>query len=164
MFYINKCKADLTFSKTEQTRSIKMTDDSVNKTSNWQERNKKNTAKLGFWTAIWVISMALTNFGPHFLWGFNQALTIIAVVLNLALGLKMVLVNIQHIKGLDEMQQRIQLNAMGITLGLSLVVGLAYSNLDVLNLIGFNAEISHLVIFMGLTYLSATFIGNRNYQ
>jgi len=141
-----------------------MTDDSVNKTSNWQERNKKNTAKLGFWTAIWVISMALTNFGPHFLWGFNQALTIIAVVLNLALGLKMVLVNIQHIKGLDEMQQRIQLNAMGITLGLSLVVGLAYSNLDVLNLIGFNAEISHLVIFMGLTYLSATFIGNRNYQ
>lgn len=141
-----------------------MTDNTTNKSTNWQEKNKKNTAKLGFWTAMWVISMALTNFGPRFLWGFEQTLTIAVVILNLALGLKMVLTNIQHIKGLDEMQQRIQLNAMGITLGLSLIVGLTYSNLDVLNLISFNAEISHLVIFMGLTYLTATFIGTRKYQ
>lgn len=141
-----------------------MTDNSANEQSNWQEKNKSNTAKLGLWTAIWVISMAITNFGPHFFWNFNQTLTVIAVISNLALGIKMVLVNIQHLKGLDEMQQRIHLNAMGITLGLSLVVGLAYSNLDVLNLIGFHAEISHLVIFMGLTYLTATIIGQRNYQ
>ena len=141
-----------------------MTDNTTNKSTNWQEKNKKNTAKLGFWTTMWVISMALTNFGPRFLWGFEQTLTVAVVILNLALGLKMVLANIQHIKGLDEMQQRIQLNAMGITLGLSLIVGLTYSNLDVLNLISFNAEISHLVIFMGLTYLTATFIGTRKYQ
>ena len=94
----------------------------------------------------------------------TEKLTIGAVVINLVLGLKMVAANIQHIKGLDEMQQRIQLNAMGITLGLSLVVGLTYSNLDVLHLISFHAEISHLVIFMSLTYLTATFIGNRKYQ
>jgi len=68
------------------------------------------------------------------------------------------------LKGLDEMQQRIQLNAMGITLGISLVVGLTYSNLDVVNLISFHAELSHLVIFMGLTYLTATYIGNRSYR
>jgi hypothetical protein len=138
--------------------------DVKNKPTNWQQQNKKNTVKLGFWTTIWVLSMALTNFGPRFLWDLNQTLTIVVVILNLALGLKMVLANIEHIKGLDEMQQRIQLNAMGVTLGLSLIVGLTYSNLDVLNLISFHAEISHLVIFMGLTYLTATFIGNRSYQ
>lgn len=140
------------------------TDNTTNESTNWQEKNKKNTAKLSFWTTMWVISMALTNFGPKFLWDFEQTLTVAMVILNLALGLKMVLANIQHIKGLDEMQQRIQLNAMGITLGLSLIIGLTYSNLDVLNLISFNAEISHLVIFMGLTYLTATFIGTRKYQ
>ncbi len=141
-----------------------MTDNTKNKPTKWQQEHKKNTAKLGLWTTIWVLTMALTNFGPRFLWDNNQTLTIIAVLLNFALGLKMVLVNIQHIKGLDEMQQRIQLNAMGITLGLSLIVGLTYSNLDVVNLINFHAEISHLVIFMGLTYLTATYIGTRNYQ
>lgn len=134
------------------------------KPTEWQQANKINTARLAFWTATWVLTMALTNFGPRFLWDFDQVLTITAVILNLALGLKMVLVNIKHIKGLDEMQQRIQLNAMGITLGLSLIVGLTYSNLNVVNLISFHAEISHLVIFMGLTYLTATFIGSRNYQ
>ena len=86
------------------------------------------------------------------------------VLLNLALGLKMILSNIDHIKGLDELQQRIQLNAMAVTLGLSIVVGLTYSNLDVLKLINFHAEISHLVIFIGVTYLIATFIGNRKFQ
>jgi len=134
------------------------------KPSSWQQKNKSNTTKLGFWTAIWVLSMALTNFGPRFIWDFNISLTVIVVLLNFILGLKMVLANIQHIKGLDEMQQRIQLNAMGVTLGLSLVAGLTYSNLDVLNLISYHAEISHLVIFMGLTYLTATFIGNRKYR
>jgi hypothetical protein len=136
----------------------------TNKPENWQQQNKQNTAKLGFWTTIWVLTMALTNFGPRFIWDFNVTLTVVAVLLNLALGLKMVIANVQHMKGLDEMQQRIQLNAMGITLGVSLVAGLTYSNLDVVNLISFHAEISHLVIFIGLTYLTATFIGNRNYR
>ena len=139
-------------------------DSAVSKQSNWHKNNQKNTSKLAFWTLIWVLSMALTNFGPRLIWDLNNTLTVIAVLLNFALGLKMVMANIQHIKGLDEMQQRIQLNAMGITLGLSLVAGLTYSNLDVLNLITFHAEISHLVIFIGLTYISATFIGNRKYQ
>ena len=138
--------------------------DNENTTTTWQQKNKNNTAKLGMWTVFWVLSMALTNFGPRFIWDFNLTLTIIAILLNLALGLKMVVVNIAHLKGLDEMQQRIQLNAMGITLGISLVVGLTYSNIDVVNLISFHAEISHLVIFMGLTYLTATYIGNRSYR
>lgn len=142
----------------------KQHNDIVGKSTSWQQQNKSNTTTLKFWTALWVLSMALTNFGPRFIWDFNMTLTVIAVLLNFSLGLKMVVANINHIKGLDEMQQRIQLNSMGITLGLSLVAGLTYSNLDVLNLISFHAEISHLVIFMGLTYLTATFIGNRKYR
>jgi cytochrome c biogenesis protein CcdA len=132
--------------------------------SSWQQKHQRNTTTLGLWTAAWVITMALTNFGPRFIWDFNSTFTILAIVVNLAFGLKMIVANVKHLKGLDEMQQKIQLNAMGITLGIGLVVGLAYSNLDVVNIITFDAEISHLVIFMGLTYLTATFIANKNYQ
>ncbi|WP_220462902.1 hypothetical protein [Colwellia sp. MB02u-6] len=108
--------------------------------------------------------MTLTHFGLRFIWDLNISLTVIAVLLNLALGLKVVLANIAHLKSLNEMQQRIQLNAMGITLGLSLVVGLTYSTFDVLDLITFHADIAHLVVFMGLTHIIAIFIGNRKYQ
>jgi hypothetical protein len=52
------------------------------------------------------------------------------------------------------MHQKIQLEAMGLTLGIGLVVGLAYSNLDIANIVSFDAEIAHVVILMSLTYLA----------
>ena len=76
----------------------------------------------------------------------------------------MILANRRHLNGLDEMQQKIQLNAMGLSLGVGLVTGLAYSNLDVTNVIPFDAEISHLVILMGLTYGAGIFAGLRKYR
>jgi hypothetical protein len=45
-----------------------------------------------------------------------------------------------------------------------LVVGLSYSNLDVTDIIDFDAEISHLVIVMGLTYGLGVMLGLRKYQ
>ena len=53
---------------------------------------------------------------------------------------------------------------MALSLGVGLVVGLSYSTMDVTNLIAFDAEISHLVILMGLTYGAGVFTGGRKYQ
>jgi hypothetical protein len=51
-----------------------------------------------------------------------------------------------------------------LSLGVGLIVGLSYSNLDVTNLISFDAEISHLVVLMGLTYLGGVIAGVRKYR
>ena len=51
-----------------------------------------------------------------------------------------------------------------MSLGVGLIVGLSYSNLDTTNLIAGHAEISHLVIIMGLTYLVGIILGHRKYQ
>ena len=69
-----------------------------------------------------------------------------------------------HLKGLDEMQQKIQMEGMALSLGVGLVCGLSYSLLDTTNLISFDAEISHLVILMGLTYLTGIILGHRRYR
>jgi hypothetical protein len=53
---------------------------------------------------------------------------------------------------------------MALSLGVGLVVGLCYSNLDISNLISFDAEISHLVILMGLTYFAGVLVSHRKYQ
>ena len=132
--------------------------------NDWAANTVKNTLQLGYWTAAWVLTMALANFGPRFIWQLNETLTIIAILLNLALGFGMILANKRHLKGLDEMHQKIQLEAMALSLGIGLVVGLAYSNLDVTNIIAADAEISHLVILMGLTYLFGVFNGLRKYR
>ena len=130
----------------------------------WAANNAKNTLRLGYWTAAWVVTMAVANFGPRFIWQFNESLTLLAIVVNLVIGFGMIWANKRQLKGLDEMQQKIQLEAMGLSLGVGLVVGLAYSNLDVTKLIASDAEISHLVILMGLTYGAGVFAGLRKYR
>jgi hypothetical protein len=108
--------------------------------------------------------MAVANFGPAFIWHSNQLSTILAILVNIGIGFGMIVANKRHLKGLDEMHQKIQLEAMALSLGVGLVVGLGYSNLDVTNVIAFDAEISHLVILMGLTYMAGVFAGLKRYR
>jgi hypothetical protein len=130
----------------------------------WSATVRTNTRRLGLWTVAWVATMAIANFGPRLVWGELGWITALAIAVNLTIGAGMVLANIRHLKGLDEMQQKVQLEAMGLSLGVGLVAGLAYSNLDVTGLIGFHAQISHLVIVMGLTYIAGTMAGARKYR
>lgn len=132
--------------------------------SDYCESTKRNTMRLALWTFAWLISMALVNFGPTLLWGENVTLTWIAVVINLIFGLVMIWANKVYLMSTDELQQRIQLQAMGITLGIGLVGGLAYANLDTTNLISGDAEIAHLVMLMGFTYIVALIASVRQYQ
>ena len=132
--------------------------------SDWTTRTKKNTIRLAFWTATWIISLAVATFGHLFLWDADSLLSIIAIFTNLLVGFGMIVANKNHLKGLDEMQQKIQLDAMAISLGVGIVCGISYSLLDQTNLISYDAEISHLIILMSLTYMAGTIIGRIRYQ
>jgi hypothetical protein len=124
---------------------------------------RRNTITLAKWTAAWLITMALAVFGPRFIWDYAMAGTLSAIVLNLVAGFGMIVANIRHLRGLDELQQKIHLEAMGLALGVAVVVGLAYSSLDITNVISFDAEISHLVVIVALTYLAGVLAGQRRY-
>lgn len=76
----------------------------------------------------------------------------------------MILANKKYLNDLDELQRKIQLEAMAVALGIAVVAGLSYSMLDVWNLISYDAEISHLVIIIGLTYLTSSIVGNLRYK
>ena len=130
----------------------------------WRANVRRQTVRLAYWTAAWLITMAVATFGPQFLWSEDSALTPLSIGINVLTGFGMIWANKAHLKSLDELQQRIQLEAMGIALGVGLVVGLAYSNLDINNVIGGDAEIGFLVILVSLTYLAAVFVGTRKYR
>lgn len=125
---------------------------------------KKNTINLAFWTIAWVLTLAISTFGSLLIWEGNTTLTTLAILLNFVVGIGMIFANIRHLNGLDELQRKIQLEAMGIALGFAVVAGIAFSSLGSTNVIGFNAEISHMVIIISITYLAAVLIGNSRYQ
>ena len=130
---------------------------------NWTARTRRNTIRLGIWTLAWLVTLAIAVFGPSLVWE-AAAPTAIAIIANLAAGAGMIIANKNHLKGLDEMQQKIQLEAMGLALGVGLVVGLGYSTMDITNLIGFDAEISHLVFVVCFAYLAGIAFGRRKFQ
>jgi len=124
----------------------------------------KNSKELKIWTLAWTLSMAIATFGPQFLWNEESIGTLLAIIVNLILGVRMILANRKFINSGDELQKKIQLESLGLTLGLAVIVGLSYSLLDQMNLISGNAEISVLVLFIGITYLVTMTVNNKKYK
>jgi len=128
------------------------------------EQNNTNISHLALWTLSWLASLALLRFGSEYIWNYHPGYSISALITHLALGLAMIMVNVKHLSNLDELQRKITMDAMGITLGVGLIVGISYEQLEDIKLISFEPEISHLLMLMAVTYIITIFIGNRKYK
>ena len=128
------------------------------------QHNKSKILHLGLWTLAWVASTALLRFGAEYIWDYQPAYSIFALMTHLALGLAMIVANVKHLSNLDELQRKITMDAMGITLGVGLITGIAYEQLEDIKLITFEPEINHLIMLMSITYIITIFIGNRKYK
>ena len=148
----------------------------INDTCDITAQTKKNTLRLFFWTVAWVLATAgwagistsavfeQIAIGPRFLWDFNTLPTILGVLIHLGIGFGMIRAFKQYLLGLDELQRKIQLDAMALSLGIGLVLGCSYEMLEDIKLIPFEPEIPHLIILMSLTYVVAAVLGHRKYQ
>jgi hypothetical protein len=135
----------------------------MNDSTNWPEQTRKTTINVAVWTFSWVMTVAIATFGPIFFWGEHHIINFFAILLNVGVGIGMIRANIHHLKLQDELMRKVQLEAMGITLGVAVVGGIAYSMLDATNLIPFDADISGLVLLIGLTYITSFVINMKRY-
>lgn len=133
-------------------------------TQNWKNHRKQITKNLAIWTSLWLITLALVTFGHQFMWDENPLFTWIGFLVNLFFAGGLLLANIRFLKSLDEMEKQIQLEAMGIALGVGVFGGISFSLMDNTNLIPVDAEISFLVMAISLTYMAAIAIGKKRYQ
>ena len=133
-------------------------------TGAWESRAIRNTLGLAAWTAAWVASAALAAFGPSLLWNEQFAPTLLATGFSVLVGVGMLLANKRFLQGLDELQRTVQLQAMAWTLGAGLVGGVAWALFARHDLIGFQAEIGHLMAFMGVVYLVGCVVGTLRYR
>lgn len=138
--------------------------DSKTSSNDWAANSKRNTTRLAYWTFAWVATMAVASFGPKFIWDYATLPTIVAVLANLGIGLGMIVANRRYLQGLDELHQKIFLDTCALTLGIGLVFGLSYELLEDIRLIGFEPQISHLVMLMSATFLAGTIVGHRKYR
>ena len=106
---------------------------------------------------FWLLLLSV----PKFMWDEAITWSIVAIVINSAAGVGMIRANIKHLSILDELQKKIQLDAMGIALGVGIVGGLAYSVTDIANVIASDAEIGFLVMLISVTYMISLAVGKK---
>lgn len=126
-------------------------------------KRKSNKKKLAYWTVAWTVSQAVVTFGSLLIWPNSSVVILITILLNIALGIGLILANRKYFIEGDELEKKIAIESMSLALGLSIVLGLAYSSADQANLIPFDAEISHIVIFNGVCILLSMAITRKKY-
>jgi hypothetical protein len=130
----------------------------------YQSRIRRSVIRLFRWNGAWAAATALMAFGPKFLWNRALMFTLLAVGLDVAVGVGMILANKNYLAELDELQRKVQLNSMAITLGVGLIAGVPLWVMDAYHVIPFHANISHLVILMSLTFVVSNLYGTRHYR
>jgi hypothetical protein len=120
--------------------------------------------RLFFWNGAWAAVTLLMAFGPKFLWHKALVFTLLAIGLDLAFGAGMILATKKYVMELDELQQRVWLNALGITVGVAVSAAGPLSVMDVYHVIPFHVNVSHLVMLMGLTFVVSFMYGMWRYR
>nr|MBC8306113.1 hypothetical protein [Pelagibacterales bacterium] len=110
------------------------------------KEQKKQTKILAACTFAWVASLAFLSAGANYLWD-SLLITKIGLLINLAIGIGMIIAHKNLFKTYDELQKKIQFEAMAITLGLAVVVGCTYEIAFDFGVINSEPEFEYLLLF-----------------
>ena len=127
------------------------------------KKQKKPTKILLIWVLAWVVSTAVLSAGVNNLWD-SLLLTKIGLFINLTLGVGMIIANKNLFNYYDELQKKIHFEAMALTLGLTVVVGLVYEISFDFGVITSEPEFEYLVFFICFSYMSSIVINSLRYK
>jgi hypothetical protein len=137
---------------------------SIRQEGGYQLRIRTNVIRLFRWTGAWAAATALMAAGPGFLWKKALGFTLLAVGLDVAVGVGLILAHKKYLDELDELQRKVQLNSLAITAGVALIVAVPYSVMDAYHVIPFHANMSHLVMLMSVTFGVCNLYGTKRYR
>ena len=123
-----------------------------------------STRNLAIWTGAWLVTLAIATFGSILVWDSSLTLKLASILINFAIGIGTIKANIRHIQSLDEMMQRVHLEAMGMAMGIAIVAGISLSVLSTSEVLPFKVDISIIVALLGLVYGIGTAVGMRRYK
>jgi len=130
----------------------------------YQSRIRTSAQRLYRWHGLWAAATLLMAFGPGYFWHKALVLTLLAVGLDFAMGVGMILATKKFIMEMDELQRKVLLDALAIALGVGLIVGVPWSVLDAYHVIHLHANFGLLVILMGVTFMVSLLYSTWRYR
>lgn len=129
----------------------------------YENHNRKNNTRYILWVIAWVGTMIAADKAVLYEWYSSDLVAISAIVINAILGLLVIFSFMQMLKGMDELQRSIQLNALALAVGVGFVSGFTYLLLATSGLIS-EAEISDILVWMSVAYMGTVIYGLVKYR
>ena len=126
-------------------------------------RNNRNNIGYISWVVAWVGTMIAVDKAALYGWYSSDWISILSIVVNAFLGLGVILAFMRMLKGMDDLQRNIQLNALALAVGAGLVGGFTLLLLATTKLIS-EAEISDVLLLMSLAYMGMVVFGLVKYR
>ena len=123
----------------------------------------KNTIRFLCWSFAWSMTMVLADKAILYEWHSSALISAIAIVLNAGIGIGMILSYLRHLKSMDELQRKIQLDALAIAMGVALVGSFSYSLMVTAKFIT-DAEVSDIILLMTFTFVVSVTVGHVRYR
>lgn len=124
----------------------------------------RGTKAMAAWTVAWMVTLALATFGPSLLWDFRSTASWIAIVANVAVGVGWIVAHARYLRSVDELQRKIQVDAIAVALGAGLVAGFAYAAADLAGLVVIDPSIALFSTLVAVVYVATIAMGNFRYR
>ena len=123
---------------------------------------RDNLAVVG-WIFAWMASLTISDKAALYGWWTAEWITWLSIAVNAALGVWMVLRFLRMLRGMDDLQRKIQFDALGFGLGVSLVGTISYSLLVTWGYI-VDEEVTDIFVLMCVSYSAAALFGVLRYR
>ncbi|MGH9379422.1 MAG: hypothetical protein ACRD2Z_02230 [Thermoanaerobaculia bacterium] len=124
-------------------------------------RDRRNSWRATGWLFVWMVSFLATTFAirtealPSGLW------TYLAIAASTALGIVVVLAYVRFVREADELQRKIQLEALAWGFAGGFVAEFAFSLIERAGIM--NVDIGDPIVVMCVCYAVGVFLGARRY-
>ncbi|MEJ2534916.1 MAG: hypothetical protein P8008_05485 [Gammaproteobacteria bacterium] len=131
--------------------------------SDYDRRAIRDNLGLVGWVFTWMGSLVVSDKAALYGWWSAEWITWLSIVVVTGLGLWVIFRYLRLLRGMDELQRSIQLNALAIGLGVSLVGAVTYSLLVTWGYIA-DEEVTDIIVLMCVSYSVAAIGGTVRYR
>ena len=126
-------------------------------------RDIKNAIIANLWIFAWAASLGVVSYLSDLGWYSSPSVIIVGLVIHIGIGVGMVLAYKRFLTEADELERKIQLDALAISVGAILVTFSSYSILEK------STEIpplspAYLIMVMAAAYCVGLIIGRRRFR
>ena len=126
------------------------------------ERDRRNQWRFVVWSLAWTIAWVVASLAITHEWVGKGTPQLVIALLPTVLGVGMLLVYAKFLREADELQRKIQLDALALGFGSGVVGSVLYRLLERTGFV-VDADVSNVILLMIVVYAIGVLIGQRRY-